>query len=442
MQQGYAIEVKNVVKKFKIFYDRGSQLKERALFRSRNRYEERTVLNGISFQVKKGEAIGLIGNNGCGKSTTLKMLTRIMYPNEGTIEMSGRVSSLIELGAGFHPDMTGRENIYINAAIFGLAKKEIDSRVDSIIQFSELGDYIDNPVRTYSSGMYMRLAFSVAISVDAEILLIDEILGVGDAAFQAKCFNRLREIKAAGTTIVIVSHSLGQIEQICDRAIWIKEGLIEKEGAPRDVIPHYMSWIMGKDDATLSGSPVQDETPQPEAEVQETSEEEKDQYTYTLEEILELRDSGQTTKVGNGEVKITAYEMMEAATMKPKKRYAIGDDILFRIHYERMNPELTESMCSFNMYRIDGLNCYSTNCFINTGKNVQLKDKGVVEVLMKNNPLMQGEYKIDILFNKDYGPTYAGFLNAYNFEVYNVTTDFGVVRPNLIWNLDAADSES
>lgn len=161
------------------------------------------------------------------------MLTKIIYPDTGSIEMCGRVSSLLELGAGFHPDMSGRENIYTNASIFGLTKKEIDARLDDIIAFSELEDYIDNPVRTYSSGMYMRLAFAVAINVDADILLIDEILAVGDANYQAKCFNKLREIKADGTTIVIVSHSLGQIEQICDRSIWIKDGLIEAEGTPR-----------------------------------------------------------------------------------------------------------------------------------------------------------------------------------------------------------------
>ena len=221
MQTGNAIEVSHVTKSFKVFLDKGNTIKERALFRSRRRYEYRQVLKGISFRVERGEAVGLIGQNGCGKSTTLKLLTKILYPDSGTIEIRGRVSSLIELGAGFHPDLSGRENIYINAAIFGLSKKEIDTRLDDIIAFSELEEYIDNPVRTYSSGMYMRLAFSVAINVDADVLLIDEILAVGDANFQAKCFQKLKEIKAGGTTIVIVSHSLGQIEQICERSIWI-----------------------------------------------------------------------------------------------------------------------------------------------------------------------------------------------------------------------------
>ena len=243
IQNETAIEVNNITKNFKVYLDKGAQLKERLLFRKRNKYELRQVLKGISFTVKKGEAIGLIGHNGCGKSTTLKLLTRIMYPDTGTIKMNGRVSSLIELGAGFHPDMSGRENIYTNAAIFGLTKKEIDARLNDIVDFSELEEFIDNPVRTYSSGMYMRLAFSVAINVDADILLIDEILAVGDANFQAKCFNKLKEIKANGTTIVIVSHSLGQIEQICDRSIWIHEGLIRAEGPPKETDLEYLDFM-------------------------------------------------------------------------------------------------------------------------------------------------------------------------------------------------------
>ena len=238
-----SIEVRNVSKSFKVYFDKGNELKEKMLFWKRNRYENRVVLNNISFTVKKGEAVGLIGRNGCGKSTTLKLLTKIIYPDSGSIEMCGRVSSLLELGAGFHPDMSGRENIYTNAAIFGLTKKEIDERLEDIIEFSELQQFIDNPERTYSSGMYMRLAFSVAINVNADILLIDEILAVGDANFQAKCFNKLREIKANGTTIIIVSHALGQIEEICDKSIWIKDGQIEQEGDPREVDIAYLDYM-------------------------------------------------------------------------------------------------------------------------------------------------------------------------------------------------------
>lgn len=238
-----AIEIIDVSKYYKVYYDKGTSLKEKLLFSKRNKYEQRQVLNGISFSIAQGEAVGLVGINGCGKSTLLKLMARIIYPNRGSVTTNGRVSSLIELGAGFHPDMTGRENIYTNASIFGLSHKEIEQRVEEIIAFSELGDAVDTPVRTYSSGMYMRLAFSVAIHVDADILLIDEILAVGDAAFQAKCFQRLTEIKAAGTTIVIVSHSLGQIEEFCDRSIWIKNGNVEMAGDPQTIHANYLDSI-------------------------------------------------------------------------------------------------------------------------------------------------------------------------------------------------------
>ncbi len=241
-----AIDVVNVSKKFKLYHDKGQTLKERLLFRKRSSYEERWVLKNISFSLYKGEAVGIVGENGSGKSTMLKLLSRIISPDTGEITVRGRVSSLIELGAGFHPDMSGRENIYTNAAIFGMTKREIDERLQSIIDFSELHQFIDSPVRTYSSGMYMRLAFAVAIHVNADVLLIDEILAVGDAAFQQKCFERLEEIKRRGTTIIIVSHSLGQIERICDRSIWLLDGAIRSEGIPQEVHGQYMSYMSKK----------------------------------------------------------------------------------------------------------------------------------------------------------------------------------------------------
>ena len=240
MREENAIEVRDITKSFKVYMDRSNNVKDFLIHKNRRRNEVRDVLKGISFDVKKGEAVGLIGRNGCGKSTTLKLLTRIMYPDSGSIEMRGRVTSLIELGAGFHPDMSGRENIYINASIFGLSKSEIDARVQDIIDFSELADYIDNPVRTYSSGMYMRLAFAVAINVDADILLIDEILAVGDIAFQSKCYRKLKEIRKQGVTIVLVSHALGQVESICDTTIWIKDGVIKMKGRPKEVHAYYI----------------------------------------------------------------------------------------------------------------------------------------------------------------------------------------------------------
>ncbi len=244
MDQNIAIQVKNLKKNFKIYLDKGKTAKDRILSWKRNKYENKNVLDGISFEIQKGQAVALIGRNGSGKSTTLKLLTRIMYPDEGSIVVNGKVSALIELGAGFHPDMSGKENIYINASILGLTRKEIDERIDRIIEFSELKEYIDNPIRTYSSGMYMRLAFSVAINVDADILFIDEILAVGDIAFQKKCFEKIKEIKASGTTIIIVTHAMDQIKEICDRAIWIEDGSIKKDGSAQEVTQAYIDEIM------------------------------------------------------------------------------------------------------------------------------------------------------------------------------------------------------
>lgn len=241
-----SIEVSNVRKYYRIYKDKGSQLRDKILTLGRSRYNEHVVLDGISLNVRRGEAVGFIGVNGCGKSTLLKMLTRIIYPNSGTVTTYGRISGLIELGAGFHPDMTGRENIYINASIYGLSRAEIDEKVEDIIEFSGIRDAIDTPVRTYSSGMYMRLGFAVAINVNADILLVDEILAVGDAAFQAKCFDALRAMKENGVTIVIVSHSLGQIEAICDKTYWIENGKIKMEGEPKVVHEAYEREVFGQ----------------------------------------------------------------------------------------------------------------------------------------------------------------------------------------------------
>jgi len=237
-----AIQVKNVYKTFDVYLDKANTIKEKILFLfSRNRKEKREVLKDISLEIKRGEVVALIGTNGSGKSTLLKLMTKIIYPNKGIIETYGKLTSLLELGAGFHPDFSGRENIYFNASIFGLTKKEIDKRVQEIIEFSELRSFIDNPVRTYSSGMFMRLAFAVAINVDAEILLIDEILSVGDEHFQNKCFEKMRDLKKQGKTMVFVTHNMKAVKELCDRAVWLYEGKIKKDGETKDVVNEYIT---------------------------------------------------------------------------------------------------------------------------------------------------------------------------------------------------------
>ena len=243
MNKENAIEIRNLDKSFKVAYDRPQTLKERLVFWKNNKVEYIQVLKNINIDIKKGETVALIGTNGSGKSTLLKLMTKILYPTKGKLETQGKLTSLLELGAGFHPDFTGRENIYFNASIFGLTRKEIDKRIEDIIEFSELNEFIDNPVRTYSSGMYMRLAFSIAINVDAEILLIDEILAVGDQHFQEKCFDKLVELGKSDKTIVIVSHDLNSVKNLCTRAIWIYKGEVKGDGDPEYVIDAYLNQV-------------------------------------------------------------------------------------------------------------------------------------------------------------------------------------------------------
>lgn len=235
-----AISVEGLSKSYRVYHDRNTTLKDRVLF-NRTRYTEHVVLRDLDLEVPWGRTVGIVGQNGSGKSTLLKLMTGIIFPDKGAIHLRGKVSSLLELGAGFHPEFSGRENIYNNAAIFGLSRRAIEERYQRIVEFSELEEYIDNPIRTYSSGMYMRLAFSVAINVDAEILLIDEILSVGDANFQSKCLARVRELKESGKTIVIVSHSQGTIQDFCDEAIWLKNGVMEARGEPKVVLERYIA---------------------------------------------------------------------------------------------------------------------------------------------------------------------------------------------------------
>ncbi len=374
MDKGNAIEVKDVKKKFRVYFDKGNQLKERLLFRSRNRYEDRWVLNGISFNVKKGEAVGLIGHNGCGKSTTLKLLTRIMYPTEGTIELSGRVSSLIELGAGFHPDMSGRENIYTNASIFGLTKKEIDERMDDIVEFSEMEQFLDNPVRTYSSGMYMRLAFSVAINVNADILLIDEILAVGDINFQAKCFNKLKEIKAQGTTIVIVSHSLGQIEQICDRTIWIDGGKIKADGKPRDVHPEYMDF-MGQKRQVI-------------AEKENARKEEKSGKKAGERGEDAGESSEDKKRWGNGHARINKVRLLDEQG-KSQSAFATGSPITIEMDYS-VRQKVEDAVFGIGIFNQNGQQVYGTNTRIDQMDEFALEKDGTMSVHLDQVNLLPG----------------------------------------------------
>lgn len=431
MKEGNAIEVKDVTKTFKVYLDRSNNVKDFMIHGNRRRYEKRQVLKGISFEVKQGEAIGLIGHNGCGKSTTLKLLTKIMYPDSGSIEMRGRVSSLIELGAGFHPDMSGRENIYINASIFGLSKREIDRRIGEIIAFSELEEFIDNPVRTYSSGMYMRLAFSVAINVDADILLIDEILAVGDIAFQAKCFSKLKEIKAEGTTIVIVSHSLGQIEQICERSIWIHEGKIREEGHPRVVDPKYMAYMSQK------GSEKEKRAEENRTEEAGTK---GNRHPKAIENQMDKETSGEETdgkedskRWGSKEVVMDKVMLLDSDGQE-KEVFQNNEPICIRIKYTALK-KIEDAVLGIAIYRSDQLYIYGTNTLIDFSEAISLENQGTVDLVIDHMLLNAGSYSIDLAIHRPDGFNYDFWQESCTIDIINSKNEVGIISLPHTWNI-------
>ena len=420
MAKDIVISVKNVEKSFKIYSDKGHTLKERLLFfKQRNSYTRHEVLKGVTLEIEKGEVIGLVGHNGCGKSTLLKLMTKIIYPDKGKIEINGKISSLLELGAGFHPDMTGRENIYTNASIFGLTKKEIDNRLDDIIVFSELEEFIDSPVRTYSSGMYMRLAFSVAINVDADILLIDEILAVGDARFQAKCFNKMLELKKSGITIVIVSHDLGSIERLCNRAIWIGNGKIKDEGIPHDIVAEYLDDIMNKDKNEKIKIKPKDKI----------NEQDKNKEESEEKNIKEKENKKDRNRTGNKDVEIIDIKLLNEKD-EISDTYNSEDKLKIQVKYKRNNAKLKNSVFGFGIFRNDGLNCYGTNTFIDNFGKIKIQDEGIVEIEIEKIQLLEGEYYIDLAFVDEYGTPFDYIRKATKVITYSTVKDVGVYRIN------------
>lgn len=234
-----AVNIDHVSKKFRLYKERNQSLKSAIMRRRKSVHEDFWALNDVSFGINKGETFGLVGDNGSGKSTLLKCMAQILYPDKGSIATKGRVAALLEVGSGFHPELSGRENIFLNGSILGMAKQEIVKKFDSIVDFSGVSEFIDQPVKNYSSGMYVRLGFSVAIHVDPDILLVDEVLAVGDETFQQKCAGKFVEFRREGKTVIIVSHALGTMITMCDRLAWLNHGELQTVGEPESVVAAY-----------------------------------------------------------------------------------------------------------------------------------------------------------------------------------------------------------
>ncbi|SMF32098.1 ABC-2 type transport system ATP-binding protein [Paenibacillus barengoltzii] len=385
MTDQIAISIENVSKSFKIFHDKPLTLKEKLLNLRSNEYSMFNAVNDLSLEIKKGETVALIGHNGCGKSTLLKLITKILYPDQGKIKVNGRISSLIELGAGFHPDFTGRENIYTNASIFGLSRNEINEKIEGIIQFSELGEFIDNPVRTYSSGMYMRLAFSVAINVDPEILLIDEILSVGDANFQKKCFDKIASFKNQGATIVIVTHDLGTVEKICDRVVWMDKGKIVTQGAADRVVDLY----------TQHMNKLLVEQKQREFDNQ-NNEDLKNVDDRSIEKSIDPVPQVFQDDIRWGTKEV---EILEAKIINSKGKITnvihAGEQITIEINY-KLNSEQEEYIFGMGFYSSEKVLIYGNNTEIGKIKIKELNPYGTVRFVIPECNLLSGNYKLNV----------------------------------------------
>lgn len=359
------------------------------------------AVRDLSFAVRRGETLGIIGPNGAGKSTVLKMIAGITAPTSGRITVKGRVGTLIELGAGFNLDLTGRENVYLNGAVLGLTRREIEERYDQIAAFSGLGEFLEVPVKYYSSGMYAKLGFSIAVHVEAEILLTDEVLAVGDAAFQQQCLEKFQELKAS-TTIVLVSHDLAMVEKICRRALWFNQGRLECEGEPRKVIDAYLESVhrdlsQGRTTGNLLGS--------------------------------DLR----AQRWGSGEI-----EIVEIITCnghgEPRTVFRTLDELVVRIHYQVKGPSRDPGFC-VNICTEEDVFLHGTNTF-NQGVPVKIaQDTGIIEVHYPRLPLMVGTYWLTVGVTSDNNWTapYDLCLRVKKFEVLRTSPEGGAVCFDHSW---------
>ncbi len=434
------IEAQDIWKRFRLYHDRAPTLKEKVLFRHRSNYDDLWVLKGVDLNVERGKSLGLIGQNGSGKSTLLKLLTRIIYPDQGSIKVKGKVSSLLELGAGFHPDFSGMENIYMNAAIFGLTKKEIDRKLDEIIDFSELEEFIDSPVRTYSSGMYMRLAFSIAINVEPDILMVDEILAVGDESFQKKCFNKMKSFKSKGTTIVIVSHSLNQLELLCDELAWLHDGLLVRRGVPAEVIGDYRETMFDKENQRLEAQHRQKVEQDKASCVQVDAGE-------SIEGRSEISDTSSLTPQskhrGDGSVEIMEVALLDHSG-QPKVTYECGEPCIIEMRCRRKRP-VASLVFGIAIYRNDDIWCYGTNTFIDRHplKEEELSDEIVVRAVIDKLNLVEGEYYLNVACSDGLATEYDYWVHSKIFTVYSHIKDVGVCRLDHRWEvMGAPDSNS
>jgi len=383
------------------------------LFKALKPEESFAALQNVSFSVEQGEALGIIGNNGSGKSTLLKIIAGITKPTYGKVITHGKISALIELGAGFHPEISGKENIFINGIMLGLSKKEIANKLDEIVRFAELEDFINAPVKTYSSGMFMRLGFSIAVNVNPDLLLIDEVLAVGDEAFGHKCIDKMMEFRRKKKTILLVTHSLPMVEKFCDRAIWLKNGKIQAIGNPKEVTDAYLMDIASQEEKASQ---------QQQIHVLETVKASQE----TQPQISPEQDKLQPKRWGDRQAEIKEVIMADVNN-NPKHVFSSGEPmkiIMKAVAYNKLN----DYVFGIGIINSEGITCYGTNTNIEEYEPLEWEGFATIECFIPELNLIEGTYFLDVAVHKQSGYPFDYHHNLYSFKVRSRIKDVGIAR--------------
>jgi ABC-type polysaccharide/polyol phosphate transport system ATPase subunit len=383
------------------------------------------ALQGVTFNVREGSTFAVIGRNGSGKSTLLKVIAGISKPTAGTVQVQGRISALIELGAGFHPEITGRENVFINGIMLGLSRREIEDRYDEIVAFAELEDFIEAPVKTYSSGMYMRLGFAVAIHVSPDVLLIDEVLAVGDEAFVHKCLDKISEFRRRGKTILLVTHSLGLVEKMADEALWIDRARVQMRGDPKKVVDAYLAQVTRHDEQALAAAER--------AAVEEfagAAARETDRSAIEPTSAF-ARERG---RWGSREVEIQGVALLDAR-QQAKHVFSTGEPLTIRFEVSSTGA-IEDFVFGVAIFNADGVCCYGTNTHLEEFTPVKLSGKGEVNFLIPELQLVEGTYFLDVAVHQRDGYPFDYHRALHQFRVQSKVKDIGIYRPDHQWKFE------
>ena len=424
-----AIELDHVTKIYRRYGGRHfstlkSALLRRSLLKDLRPEETFPALRDVSFAVAPGQTLGVIGRNGSGKSTALKLVAGITKPTAGQVSVRGRISALIELGAGFHPEISGRENVFINGIMLGLSRRQIQQRFDEIVEFAELSEFIDAPVKTYSSGMYMRLGFAVAIHVDPDVLLVDEVLAVGDEGFTHKCLDKFAEFKRRNKTILLVTHSLGLVERFCDEALWLDHGQHRGMGDPRRIIGAYMTDVERQEEQLLAAGDAKAAENVGDARV-------SDAVPQDASSVASDMQQASAGRWGTGEVTITGVRLL-ADNGQTTHIFHTGEAITIALDIAAHQP-VRDFVFGVGFYTADGVAIYGTNTDIEEFLADQLTGQGQVTFQIDAIDLVEGTYKLDVAVHRRDGAPYDYHRLLYTFRVKSRIKDVGIYRPRHRW---------